>query len=62
MTRSRAPLEGGYIRKTITIPAELLDRIESVREENPEETFSAFMCAAARKVVEREEKRREKID
>ena len=60
MTRPRASLDGGYTRKTISIPNELLDRIEQLRQDNPEETFSSFMCAAARKVVELKERRREK--
>lgn len=49
MSRSRASIEGGYSRKTISLPSELVERIEEYLQESPGLTMSAFMTEAAEK-------------
>jgi len=43
--RNRASIPGGYVRKTVSLPAKLVERIENNLE--PGETFSSFMTDAA---------------
>lgn len=58
MTRSRAPVSGGYVRKTVSLPAALVERIEAIREDEPELTMSALMTRAAELYVSRQEKKK----
>ena len=51
MSRVRAPIKGGYTRKTLSLPADLVDEIESKLEETPGLTMSAFMTEAANKLL-----------
>lgn len=60
MTRNRSPIDGGYIRKTVSLPASLVDRIEAVREENPGLTMSSLMTTAAELYISRQEKKKRK--
>jgi metal-responsive CopG/Arc/MetJ family transcriptional regulator len=57
MTRNRASIAGGYVRKTVCIPSTLLERIEAIREEEPGLSLSAFMTKAAELLVSRQEKK-----
>ena len=45
--RPRAPVEGGYARKTISLPQDLVDKIEERLSESPGLTLSTFMTEAA---------------
>jgi hypothetical protein len=47
MGRVRAQITGGYTRKTLSLPTDLVDRIEAKLEETPGLTISAFMTEAA---------------
>jgi len=47
MSRVRAQIEGGYTRKTLSLPTDLVDRIENKLKESPGLTISAFMTDAA---------------
>ena len=47
MSRSRAPIDGGYSRKTLSLPTDLVEKIEAKLEETPGLTMSAFMTSAA---------------
>jgi hypothetical protein len=58
MTRNRAPVDGGYVRKTLSLPASLVDRIEAVRAEEPGLTMSSLMTKAAEIYISRQEKKK----
>lgn len=45
--RTRAPVDGGYARKTVSLPQDLVDRIEEHLSESPGLTLSTFMTEAA---------------
>jgi hypothetical protein len=45
--RSRGSIPGGYVRKTISLPAELAQRIEDQLQTTPGVTLSTFMTTAA---------------
>jgi hypothetical protein len=60
MTRNRAPIDGGYARKTISLPTELVTRIEAHLKETPGLTMSAFMSFAGEDRIVRIEKRKTK--
>jgi len=47
MSRVRAQIDGGYTRKTLSLPTDLVDRIEDRLKETPGLTISAFMTEAA---------------
>jgi hypothetical protein len=51
MSRSRAPIEGGYTRKTLSLPTDLVDKIEEKLKETPGLTMSSFMTEAAEKLL-----------
>jgi hypothetical protein len=51
MSRSRAPIKGGYTRKTLSLPTDLVEEIEGKLEETPGLTMSAFMTDAADRVL-----------
>lgn len=56
MKRTRASIEGGYVRKTLSLPALLVTEIQSILK--PGETLSLFITNAAERELERETKRR----
>lgn len=56
MKRTRASIEGGYARKTLSLPATLVEQIETILK--PGETLSLFITNAAERELERETKRR----
>lgn len=58
MTRNRAPIEGGYVRTTISLPAELAQRIKAHLAETPGLTMSSFMSTAGDDRIARIEKRK----
>ena len=47
MSRSRGSIDGGYTRKTVSLPSTLVDRIEAKLEEEPGLTISVFLTDAA---------------
>lgn len=47
MSRVRAQIDGGYTRKTLSLPTDLVARIEAKLKETPGLTISAFMTEAA---------------
>jgi len=47
MSRSRSSVNGGYARKTISIPNHLLERLEKHLGKNEGLTLSALMTEAA---------------
>lgn len=48
MTRLRGRIRGGYTRKTLSLPAALVKRIEKhLARSEPEVTMSAFITKAA---------------
>ena len=47
MTRTRAPIDGGYARKTVSLPQALVNRIEKHLRKKPGMTLSVFMTTAA---------------
>ena len=49
MSRSRASIDGGYTRKTVSLPTDLVGRIEAFLDDNPGLTISAFLTEAAEK-------------
>ena len=51
MSRSRAPIEGGYTRKTLSLPSDLVDKIEEKLKETPGRTMSSFMTDAANNLL-----------
>jgi len=58
MTRTRASIEGGYARKTVSLPKALVVRIgEYLREHKPDMTLSGFMTKAAEHKINQLEKR-----
>lgn len=58
MSRNRAPVNGGYVRKTISMPAELFKRIETYLGKTPGLTLSAFMSDAGDEKIKKLPKRR----
>jgi hypothetical protein len=60
MTRNRAPINGGYVRKTVSLPAELVDRIEVHLADTPGLTLSAFISVAGEEKITKIERRRQK--
>lgn len=56
MKRTRASIEGGYVRKTLSLPAMLVEQIEAILK--PGETLSLFITTAAEHEFAREKKRR----
>ena len=60
MSRNRAPVDGGYVRRTVSLPKELDDRIRAYLNETPGLTLSAFLSAAGDERVARFEKRKMK--
>jgi len=47
MTRARASVTGGYTRKTVSLPAALVVKIDGYLKKTPGLTMSAFLTAAA---------------
>ena len=47
MSRNRASIDGGYARKTVSLPAELAKRIEEHLAATPGLTMSSFISIAA---------------
>ncbi len=47
MSRSRGKLAGGYVRKTISLPASVMETIEAYLERVPGLTISALLTDAA---------------
>jgi hypothetical protein len=60
MSRNRAPINGGYVRKTVSLPAELVKRIDGHLETIPGLTLSAFISDAGAERITRIEKRKAK--
>lgn len=60
MTRNRAPIDGGYVRKTVSLPAELVERIENHLSDTPGLTLSAFISEAGEAKISKIEKRRQR--
>jgi hypothetical protein len=60
MTRNRASVNGGYVRKTVSLPANLVDRIQVILDADPELTMSAFMTRAGELYTSREEKKKKR--
>jgi len=60
MTRNRAPINGGYVRKTVSLPAELVERIEVHLSDSPGLTLSAFISVAGEEKITKIERRRQK--
>lgn len=58
MGRNRASIDGGYIRKTMSLPTELVQRIEEHLAETPGLTMSSFMSIAGEDKIGRIEKRK----
>lgn len=60
MTRNRAPIDGGYVRKTVSLPAELVKRIDDHLDKTPGLTLSAFISNAGDDRITKIEKRKAK--
>ena len=60
MSRSRAPIEGGYTRKTLSLPTDLVDEIEEKLKEAPGLTMSSFMTEAAKLMLHPPKPRRKR--
>lgn len=55
MSRNRAPIDGGYTRKTVSLPSSLVKRIED--QLKPGETISAFLTVAGEDLLQKTKKR-----
>jgi hypothetical protein len=58
MSRLRGPIKGGYVRKTVSLPASLVQRIEHALEGNPGMTISAFLSISAEAMVDQNSNKR----
>lgn len=58
MSRSRASVDGGYARKTISLPSDLNDRIASFLAENPGMTMSSFMTRTVEEFFDKGKKKK----
>lgn len=58
MRRARASVGGGYARKTLSLPRELVASIEGHLETTPGLTISSFMTAAAEDLLKKISKRK----
>jgi len=47
MTRTRGPVRGGYVRKTVSLPSRLATDLEKHLRKNEGLTMSALVTAAA---------------
>jgi hypothetical protein len=56
MTRSRAKIAGGYARKTVSLPTELVVDIDKYLAKNPGLTMSAFMTSAGEELLKKRRK------
>ena len=57
MIRLRASVEGGYARKTLSLPRQLVERIERYLATKPGLTISAFMTTVAENKINQVEKK-----
>ena len=46
MSRNRAPVDGGYIPKTVSLPSSLVSQIDKHLSKNPGMTMSHFVTVA----------------
>lgn len=60
MTRLRAPIEGGYVRKTVSLPARLVRQIDVLLNAEPGLSMSAFITRAAEVFVAQESRKRKR--
>ena len=51
MSRARASVDGGYTRRTVTLPTDLDDKISEHLEKNPGMTRSHFVTKAAEQAL-----------
>jgi len=58
VSRSRAPSDGGYSRKTVSLPTDLVKRIEIHLANTPGLTLSAFISIAGEDKIQRIERRK----
>jgi len=58
MTRNRASIEGGYVRKTVSLPADLVKRSELLLEQDPETSMSVLVTRALEAHISKQEKKR----
>jgi DNA-binding response OmpR family regulator len=60
MSRKRGAAVGGYVRKTLSLPAELVARLEAYLEQTQGATISAVMSVAGGEFLDRQAKRKGK--
>lgn len=53
MSRSRAPVDGGYVRKTVSLPSGQFGKVEAYLKKSPGLTLSAFVTDAIDRELER---------
>lgn len=57
MSRSRGTVEGGYVRKTISLPKNLLDNLEAHLEKHPGDTLSKLLSDAGEEFLRQQKKK-----
>jgi len=60
MSRNRSSIDGGYVRKTVSLPAELVKRSDALLEHDPELSMSVLVTRALEAHVSKQEKKRTK--
>lgn len=53
MTRARASVNGGYTRKTVSLPSSLVKQIDAFLAKHPGVSFSAFMSDAGEALLKK---------